>query len=79
MSKMLRKKLIPAELMVASSLLLVPGFTLTGYGQNSPQTSPPASRPQQPLRRQHTAAAPPALRSATPTRLPPTRRRKCPG
>jgi hypothetical protein len=43
MSKMLRKKLISAELMVASSLLLVPGFTLTGYGQNTPQSSPPSS------------------------------------
>jgi beta-barrel assembly-enhancing protease len=46
MSKMLRKKLIPAELMFASSLLLAPGLALTGYGQNSPQTSqqaPPAS------------------------------------
>jgi beta-barrel assembly-enhancing protease len=43
MSKMLRRKLISAELMVASSLLLAPGFTLTGYGQNTPQSSPPAS------------------------------------
>jgi predicted Zn-dependent protease len=43
MSKMLRKKLISAELMVASSLLLSPAFTLTGYGQNNPQSSPPAS------------------------------------
>jgi beta-barrel assembly-enhancing protease len=46
MSKMLRKKLIPAELMFASSLLLAPGLALNGYGQNSPQTiqqAPPAS------------------------------------
>jgi beta-barrel assembly-enhancing protease len=43
MSKMLRKKLISAELMVASSLLLSPAFTLTGYGQNSPQSSPQSS------------------------------------
>jgi beta-barrel assembly-enhancing protease len=43
MSKMLRKKLISAELMVASSLLLSPAFTLTGYGQNNPQSSPPSS------------------------------------
>jgi predicted Zn-dependent protease len=43
MSKMLRKKLISAELMVASSLLLSPAFTLTGFGQNSPQSSPPTS------------------------------------
>jgi predicted Zn-dependent protease len=41
MSKMLRKKLISAELMVASSLLLTPGLALSGYGQNSPQSSPP--------------------------------------
>jgi predicted Zn-dependent protease len=45
MSKMLRKKLIPAEFVVASSLLLAPGFTLTGLGQNSPQTSPPTTAP----------------------------------
>jgi hypothetical protein len=38
MSKMLRKKLISAELMVASSLLLVPGFTLTGQ---APRQAPP--------------------------------------
>jgi beta-barrel assembly-enhancing protease len=43
MSKLLRKKLISAELMVASSLLLAPGFTLTGHGQNNPQSSPPSS------------------------------------
>jgi beta-barrel assembly-enhancing protease len=46
MSKMLRKKLIPAELMFASSLLLAPGLALIGYAQNTPQTSqqaPPAS------------------------------------
>jgi beta-barrel assembly-enhancing protease len=43
MSKMLRRKLFSAELMVASSLLLAPGFALTGYGQNTPQSSPPAS------------------------------------
>jgi len=46
MSKMLRKKLIPAELMVASSLLLAPGLVPIGYGQNTPQTnqqSPPPS------------------------------------
>ena len=63
MSKMLRKKLIPAEFVVASSLLLAPGFTLTGFGQNSPQTSqPPASQP---------AATPP---QATP--LPPLQLRQ---
>ena len=41
MSKMLRKKLIPAEFLVVSSLLLAPSLALTGYGQNSPQSSPP--------------------------------------
>jgi beta-barrel assembly-enhancing protease len=45
MSKMLRKKLISAELMVASSLLLAPGFTLTGYGQNTPQSTPSSTPP----------------------------------
>jgi beta-barrel assembly-enhancing protease len=43
MSKMLRKKLIPAEFLVASSLLLAPGLALTGYGQNTPQNTPPNS------------------------------------
>jgi beta-barrel assembly-enhancing protease len=46
MSKMLRKKLIPAELMVAGSLLLASGLVPIGSGQNSPQTnqqSPPPS------------------------------------
>jgi beta-barrel assembly-enhancing protease len=45
MSKMLSKKLISAELMIATSLLLAPGFTLTGYGQNSPQSSPSSTPP----------------------------------
>src|SRR5579863_7843927 len=59
MSKMLRKKLIPAEFVVASSLLLAPGFTLTGFGQNSPQTSTPTAAP---------AGTPPAASApATPT------------
>jgi predicted Zn-dependent protease len=39
MSKMLRKRLIPAEFMVASSLLLAPGFVPAGNGQNSTPTS----------------------------------------
>ena len=59
---MLRKKLIPAELIFASSLLLAPGLASTGYGQNTPQTSqqapaasdaPAASSPRHPLRLQH--------------------------
>src|SRR5271170_855451 len=42
MSKMLKR--IPVELMVASSLLLAPGLTLTGYGQNNqPSSTPPSS------------------------------------
>ena len=63
MSKILRKKLIPAELMFASSLLLVPGLALTGYGQNSPQTSqqaPPAS--DTPAASSSTPASPPPIR-----------------
>ena len=43
MSKMLRKKLIPAEFLVVSSLLLAPSLALTGYGQNSPQSTPQSS------------------------------------
>ena len=43
MSKMLRKMLTPAEFMVASSLLMVPVFTLTGYAQNTPQTNQPTA------------------------------------
>ena len=39
MSKMLRKRLIPIEFLVASSLLLAPSLALTGYGQNSPPTA----------------------------------------
>jgi predicted Zn-dependent protease len=43
MSKMVRKMLIPAELIVASSLLIVPVFTLAGYAQNTPQTTQPTA------------------------------------
>ena len=43
MNKMLRKKLMPAEFLVASSLLLAPGIALTGYAQNTSQSSPQAS------------------------------------
>ncbi len=45
MSEMLRKKLIPAEWMIASSLLLVSALALAGYGQNSSPTSQPADTP----------------------------------
>jgi predicted Zn-dependent protease len=70
MSKILRKKLIPAELMFASSLLLVPGLALTGYAQNSPQTSqqtPPASNT--PPASSSTPAAP-ASTTASPAPAP---------
>jgi predicted Zn-dependent protease len=40
---MLRKKLTTAEFLVASSLLLAPGLALTGYGQNTPQNTPPGT------------------------------------
>jgi beta-barrel assembly-enhancing protease len=55
---MLRKKLTPAELIFASSLLLAPGLALAGYGQNPPQTSQqtPAT----------SASTPPASASASP-------------
>ncbi len=43
MSKILRKMLKPAEFMVASTLLMVPVFTLTGYAQNTPQTTTPTA------------------------------------
>jgi len=55
---MLPKKLIPAELSFASSVLLAPGLALAGYGQNPPQTgqqTPAAS-----------ASTPPASASASP-------------
>jgi predicted Zn-dependent protease len=62
MSKMLRKKLIPAEFLVASSLLLAPGLALTGYGQSSPQSTPPSTTQSTPQ------SSPPA---ATPSDTPP--------
>ena len=51
MNKMLRKKLMPAEFLVASSLLLAPGIAFTGYAQNTSQSSPQASPQQQPATR----------------------------
>ena len=75
MSKMLRKKLIPAELMVASSLLLAPAFTLTGYGQNSPQTSQPTNAP--PAASPTPSDTPPA--SSTPDATIPPTDQKMPG
>jgi predicted Zn-dependent protease len=62
MSKMLRKKLISAEFLVASSLLLAPGLALTGFGQNTPQNTPQSSPPSTPQ------SSPP---TATPSDTPP--------
>jgi beta-barrel assembly-enhancing protease len=62
---MLRKKLIPAELMFASSLLLAPGLALTGYGQNSP----PASQ-QAPATSDAPAASPSTPASPAPAPTP---------
>jgi beta-barrel assembly-enhancing protease len=73
MSKMLRKKLIPAEFMVASSLLLAPGFALTGYGQTSPQNNQPTSQTPAPAPTAPASTAPaepPA--SSMPITQPPT-------
>ncbi len=39
------KRLIPAEFLVASSLLLATSLGLTGFAQNSPQSSPPTAAP----------------------------------
>ena len=55
MSKLLRKKLIPAEIMVASGLLLAPA--LAGYGQNTPPSSQPAASPAGPPPASTTPAA----------------------
>jgi predicted Zn-dependent protease len=64
MSKMLRKRLIPAEFAVASSLLLAPCLALTGYGQNSPQSTPQSSPP--------TATPTPTTATPTPTTAAPS-------
>ena len=61
-------QMIPAKLMVASSLLLAPGLALTMYGQNSPQTNPPATAPAD---APPPASAPPAA-SAPDSTAPPT-------
>jgi len=69
MNNMLRKKLMPAEFLVASSLLLTPGIALTGYAQNTSQNSQQASPP---------TAAPSATPPAAPT-TPPTASTTPPG
>jgi hypothetical protein len=74
MSKMLKR--IPAELMVASSLLLAPTFTLTGYGQNSqPSSTPPSST--QPSSTPPSSTTPPA--TSTPDAGVPPADGKMPG
>ncbi len=54
---MLRNKLIAAELIFASSLLLAPGLTPSGFGQNTPPASASAASPSTPA---SPAPAPPA-------------------
>jgi len=61
-------QMIPAKLMVASSLLLAPGLALTMYGQNSPQTSQPAAAPAD----APPAASAPAAASVPDSTAPPT-------
>jgi predicted Zn-dependent protease len=76
MNNMLRKKLMPAEFLVASSLLLTPGIAFTGYAQNtsqnSPQASPPTAAP---------SANPPAASATAPaaSATPPTASATPPG
>jgi beta-barrel assembly-enhancing protease len=66
MSKILRKKLIPAELMFASSLLLVPSLALTGYAQATPQTSQQAPQASDAPAASSSAPASPAPDAAPP-------------
>jgi predicted Zn-dependent protease len=70
MSKMLRKKLIPAEFLIASSLLLAPCLALTGYGQNSPQSTA-QSNPTTATPNPATATVTPTPATATPSDTPP--------
>ena len=67
MSKMLKR--IPAELMVASSLLLAPSLTLTSYGQNNqPSSTPPTST--QPSNTPPSSTPPSSTPSSTPPSAP---------
>jgi beta-barrel assembly-enhancing protease len=66
MSKMLRKKLTTAEFLVASSLLLAPGLALTGYGQTTPQSTPPGTPQSSP------PSTPQSSPPSTPQSSPPT-------
>jgi predicted Zn-dependent protease len=70
------KRLIPAEFLVASGLLLAPCLALTGYGQNSPQ-SPAQTNPTTATTNQTTAAsdqttAAPGQTNATPSTATPS-------
>jgi predicted Zn-dependent protease len=67
-------QMIPAKLMVASSLLLAPGLALTMYGQNSPQTSQPATAPADtpPAASAPPAASTPPAASAPDSNVSPT-------
>ena len=72
MSKMLRKRLTPAEFLVASSLLLAPCLALTGYGQNGPQSTAQTNQPTattQPTATPSQTNASPSI--ATPSDTPP--------
>ncbi len=55
----MRRKLIPAEFLVVSSLLLGP-LPLIGYGQNSPPASPPTAAPSATPPAASTPPSPPA-------------------
>src|ERR1700761_594524 len=58
-----------AELLVVGGLLLSPGLTLAGYGQNNTQTGQPSSTP--PTSQQPSTSAPPAASSpSTPSSSP---------
>jgi predicted Zn-dependent protease len=61
-----------AEFLVVGGLLLAPGLTLAGHGQNNSQTSPPSSTPPQTSQPSSTppAASAPSTPSAPPTSLP---------
>jgi predicted Zn-dependent protease len=75
MSKLLRKKLIPAEIMVASGLLLAPA--LAGYGQqNTPPSSQPAASPAGPP---PAATAPAASSTPDASSTPPASSAPAPG
>ncbi|HTZ58537.1 MAG TPA: M48 family metallopeptidase [Acidobacteriaceae bacterium] len=87
MSKLRRTKLIPAELMVASGLLLTPAISFTAYGQNSsptsqPSSTPPTSQPSSTPPSSQPSSTPPADTSSaasTPDATTPPTDQKMPG